>query len=82
MKLLKFEASWCQPCKMMSKVIQETRHDVTVPIEAIDIDENQEMAVKYGIRGVPTMVLVDDNGQEVKRNVGLMRKDQLLAFLS
>lgn len=81
MKALKFSASWCGPCKMLATVVANAGEKITVPIENIDIDENKEMAVKYGIRSVPTMVVVDDSGNEVKRKTGAMNESQLLEFL-
>ena len=81
MKALKFSASWCGPCKMLATVIANAGDKITVPIENIDIDENQELAVQYGIRGVPTMVIVDDSGNEVTRKTGMMNESQLLEFL-
>lgn len=81
MKALKFSASWCGPCKMLATVIANAGDKITVPIENIDIDENQEKAVQYGIRGVPTMVIVDDSGNEVTRKTGMMNESQLLEFL-
>lgn len=81
MKAIKFEASWCQPCKNMSRVLDGIKEQLTVPIEAVDIDENADLAKQYGIRSVPTMVLVDDGGKELKRKVGAMREQELLAFL-
>lgn len=81
MKALKFEASWCQPCKNMSRVLEGLKEQLTVPIEAVDIDENADMAKQYAIRGVPTMVLIDDDGKEVKRKVGMMREAEILQFL-
>lgn len=78
MKVLKFAASWCEPCKMLSKTFEsiETKHEVV----EIDIDENQDLAIKYGIRGVPTLVLVDGE-TEVKRKSGMMMQKDLLEFL-
>lgn len=81
MKALKFEASWCQPCKMMTKVMEDAGDKITTPVEKIDIDENMELAKQYGIRGVPTLVLVDDEGKEIKRQSGVMVEAQLLEFL-
>ena len=80
MKAFKFEASWCQPCKNMSRVLDGIKEQLTVPVEAIDIDENADMAKQYAIRGVPTMVLVDSDGKEVKRKVGMMREAEILEF--
>ena len=73
-KVLKFSASWCQPCKMLSKTLEDVKTNVI--IEEIDIDEQTELAVEYGIRGVPTLVMVDEN-IEVKRIVGNLTKSQL-----
>lgn len=81
MKVLKFAASWCQPCKMLSRVFEDAKEQITVPVEEIDIDENMELAKQYGIRGVPTLVLVDDEGKEIKRQSGVMQEAQLVEFL-
>lgn len=68
MKLLKFSASWCQPCKALTATISAT----TLPysVEEIDVDENWELPSKYMVRGVPTLVAVDDAGGEVARLTG------------
>ena len=81
MKALKFEASWCQPCKMLTKIMEDAADQITVQVDKIDIDENMELAKQYGIRGVPTLVLVDDEGKEIKRQSGVMMEAQLLEFL-
>jgi thioredoxin 1 len=81
MKALKFYATWCQPCKMLSKIIEEASDKITMPIEDIDIEQNMELAQKYGIRGVPALVIVNEDGQEIKRQSGMMQEDKLLEFL-
>jgi thioredoxin 1 len=73
-KLLRFTASWCQPCKAMAKVLEDIGTDM--PIEVIDIDEQSELAVDYGIRSVPTLVMIDEN-IEFRRVVGLVTKEKL-----
>lgn len=67
MKILRFTASWCQPCKSLAKNLEEA--NLSLPIEVVDIDVQSDIAVEYGIRGVPTLVLMDEN-IEVKRLVG------------
>lgn len=79
-KVLRFTATWCQPCKALAKIIEDI--NTTVPIEVIDIDENQELAVKYNIRGVPTLVMLDENNKEVKRMMGTKAKNLLEEFLN
>ena len=78
-KVLKFSASWCQPCKMLSKTIEGMT--IETPIEEVDIDDNQELAVEYKVRGVPTLVMLDD-GQEVKRITGALSSTQLEEWLN
>ena len=82
MKLLKFHATWCQPCKMLSRVIEDASEKITIPMEEIDIDQNRDLAIQYGIRGVPTLVIVDEEGKEVSRKSGMLMENQLLEFLN
>jgi thioredoxin 1 len=63
-KILKFSASWCGPCKMLSKTLHD--QDLGVPVEEVDIDEKSDLAVQYGIRSVPTLVYVR-GGTEASR---------------
>ena len=78
-KVLKFSASWCQPCKMLSKTIEGMT--IETPIEEIDIDDNQELATEYKVRGVPTLVMLDDD-KEVKRTTGALSTKQLEEWLN
>ena len=78
MKVLRFTASWCQPCKMLAKTLEDV---VTqIPIEVIDIDNNQDIAVQYGIRGVPTLIMLDGD-IEVKRFSGMKMKNEIETWL-
>ena len=81
MKALKFSASWCGPCKSLSKVIETAGDKLPVEIEEVDIDTTGSRSAEYNIRSVPTMVLLDDSGNELKRYVGSMNESQLLTFL-
>jgi thioredoxin 1 len=65
---------------MLSKVMEDV--ELPVPVEEIDIDANQDAAIKFGIRGVPTLVLVDDTESEVKRISGMLMEKQLLDFIN
>ena len=79
MKILKFQADWCQPCKALTKIIEEI--DTKTEIEVIDIDKEPLTASKYGIRSVPTLVKLDENGI-VDRLVGYKEKKQIETFIN
>jgi len=78
-KAIRFTASWCQPCKMLAKTLEDVTTET--PIEVIDIDENSELAAKFGIRGVPTIVMLQDD-VEIKRLVGMKLQKELEDWLN
>ena len=78
-KVLRFTASWCQPCKMLARILEDIPTDYT--IEVIDIDENRELAIQYSVRGVPTLVMLK-NDIETKRIVGMQTEGFLKEWLA
>ena len=78
-KVVRFTASWCGPCKMLAKKLEDVQ--TNVPIEVIDIDAQPEIAAEFGIRGVPTLVMMEDN-MATKRLVGNKTKQELEAFIN
>lgn len=81
MKILKFYATWCGPCKSLSAVIESIKDEIPYEIEEIDSDENMDMARKYNIRSLPTMVIVEGD-TEIKRQMGMMNAQQLKEFMA
>lgn len=81
MKILKFYAEWCGPCKALSQVIKNAGDKVTIPVEEVNIDENLFMSQHMNIRSVPTMVIIDNDEKEVKRHIGYMTEKDLLEFV-
>ena len=77
MRVLKFSASWCNPCKNLQKSLQKNEDVLKYKVEDIDIDESLEEAQKYGIRSVPTIVLLDDDNKEVARSTDIKSANQL-----
>ena len=78
-QLLKFSATWCGPCKSMANNMKHVDFG-DVELVDIDIEEQSDKATQYGIRGVPTVVLLED-GVEVKRKSGVMMADQIEEFI-
>lgn len=73
-KVLRFTASWCQPCRGLAMNLNAA--ELTIPVETIDIDAYSDVASEYGIRSVPTLVMLDEN-IEVKRVTGVLSTAQL-----
>ncbi len=80
--LVDFWAEWCGPCKMVAPVLEELadEYDGKLKIAKLDIDENPDTAPKYGVRGIPTLILFK-NGQVEGTKVGALSKSQLAAFI-
>lgn len=75
MKILKFYAEWCGPCK----VVGQNLKNANLPIEVMDIDveDNDDLVAQYRVRNVPVVVLLDNGGCEVKRWVGVFNINEL-----
>jgi thioredoxin-like negative regulator of GroEL len=73
-RILRFTASWCGPCKSMAMNLETA--NLGFPIEVVDIDIHPEIAQEYGIRSVPTLVLLDENTQ-IDRIIGTKTVNQL-----
>ncbi len=80
--LVDFWAEWCGPCKMVAPVIDEVAKEYAgkVSFAKMDVDSNQSTPAKFGIRGIPTLILFK-NGAIVAQKVGALSKSQLTAFI-
>ncbi len=80
-KLWDFFATWCPPCKKQAPIIEELAKEYAGRIEiiSIDTDKNPELARKFNIQAIPTLVFLDAEGKELSRNVGLMSREEILA---
>lgn len=79
--LVDFNASWCGPCRMLKPIVEEiSEENNDVKIVSIDIDSESELAENYGISSIPCLVLFN-KGEEVKRNVGLISKDEVESII-
>ncbi|MCX7954601.1 MAG: thioredoxin [Bacteroidales bacterium] len=77
--ILDFWAEWCNPCKILTKVIEEIAASIEndVIIGKVNVDEEPELIKKYGIRNIPTLIFIKDN-QVIDKQVGAISKNDLL----
>jgi thioredoxin 1 len=80
--LVDYWAEWCGPCKMIAPILDEVSkdYDGRLQIAKMNVDENRDVPAKFGIRGIPTLMLFKD-GQLAATKVGALSKAQLTAFL-
>ena len=81
--LIDFYADWCGPCKMMSPVIDEIAEEMkeTIKVGKINVDENQDLAMEYGVMSIPTIVILK-NGEVEKTFVGVTDKEEIKQALN
>ncbi|OBQ52508.1 thioredoxin [Tamlana sp. s12] len=81
--LVDFYATWCGPCKTLGPILKDVKDTLkdSISIIKIDVDKNQELATKYQVKGVPTMLLFK-NGKQVWRQSGVLQKNDILNVIS
>ncbi|MBV9121188.1 MAG: thioredoxin [Chloroflexi bacterium] len=81
--LVDFWATWCQPCRMVAPVVDEiaSENSGKLKVVKLDVDENQNTAMQYGVSSIPTLILFKD-GQPVERVVGFNPKERLMSKLT
>lgn len=79
--LIDFYADWCGPCKMLSPIVEQVaKENEDIKVVKVNVDNNQDLAVKYGIVSIPTLVAIK-NGEEVNRMVGVASKSEIEAMI-
>ena len=81
--LVDFFADWCGPCKMMSPILKEVKDALgeAVSIIKINVDNNQQLAAQYQVRGVPTLILFK-KGKQLWRQSGVLQKNELIQIIN
>ena len=80
--LIDFYADWCGPCKTLAPILKEVKTELgeNIKIIKIDVDKNQQLAAKYQVRGVPTMMLFK-NGAQLWRQSGVIQKQDIINII-
>ena len=81
--LVHFWAEWCGPCRMVGPIVEQLAHslDGKVKVSKLNVDQNQEIAMKYNVQSIPSLILFK-NGNEVARTVGLSPKEKYEKFVN
>ena len=78
--LIDFYADWCAPCRMMGAVLEDCHERLGVPVGKVNVDEDGELAMLYGVSSIPTIVLVED-GKAKKTTVGALSEAEIKNFV-
>ncbi len=78
-----FWAEWCGPCKMLSPILEEVSMEMRekVKIVKVNLDENQDLAMKYSVRSIPTLLLFSE-GELIDAKIGLSPKDDIISWIN
>ena len=79
--LVDFYATWCGPCKMLSGVLENVEDSIGMPILKIDVDKHEELARRFRVMSIPTVILFED-GKEVKKKIGFMNEKKVSEVIS
>ena len=79
--IVDFWAEWCGPCKMLTPILEELSDEMKdeINVVKVNLDENQDLAMKYSIRSIPTMLLFND-GNLIDTKVGLLPKNEIITW--
>ena len=74
--LIDFYADWCGPCKGMNPILEQFKESSDVPLIKVNVDEESEIAQKFGIRSIPCFIVVEDGEEKIKK-IGMQSLEQL-----
>lgn len=81
MKILKFSSATCMPCKQLAKIIDGLNDDTKSLFEEYTSENDITKFMQFNVRSVPTLIAVDESGNELRRSTGMMTEDKLIEFI-
>lgn len=81
--VIKMGASWCRPCKQLKPIFDDVIKDISdIKVVEIDVEEHPDIASNYKVRGVPCVIVTDENDNVLAMKTGMMTKEQLIQFIN
>lgn len=81
--VIKMGASWCKPCLQLKPIFDEVIQEINdVKVVEIDVEEHPDIASNYKVRGIPTVIVTDDDDNILAMKTGMMTKEQLIQFIN
>lgn len=74
-------ADWCQPCQTLGPIMEQVKNNTSIPIQKINVDYEPDITKKYGVKSVPTVILIENN-QEIRRFVGAKNYNEIINFIN
>jgi len=81
MKLIKFYTTWCEPCKVLTPILNKVCDELSIELVNINAETDYWSIGKFNIAGVPTLILLDDDNKELKRHVGIITEKHLVEWM-
>lgn len=78
--VVEFEAPWCGPCQFLAPVLKKVTEEMNLKLLKVDVDQDSELATKYNVRAIPTVIVFDD-GKPVNQFTGALPSDKIREFL-
>jgi len=82
MQVLDFYAPWCAPCKRILPFVEKFSTEENIPLKKINVEDNRNMFNRFGVKTVPTLILVDENNEEIKRITNPKNLEDIRSILS
>jgi thioredoxin 1 len=82
MNVMYFSADWCGPCKSFKPIVEQVSQKLGVAINYINVDYDASLTQKYSITSVPTIMITNNQGEEIYRKSGVMSRDQLISMFN
>lgn len=82
MRLIKFYTTWCNPCKILTPILNKVCGELGVDLVEVNAEEDSKTVEHFNVAGVPTIILVDEDYEEIRRHMGIITEKHLVEWIS